>query len=261
MSLSVDDITVVNKRRVDEDEDLGIKLDNSHFDSNKVRKAEVNNVDGAFVLSNIMNKEECTSVKTCMFGDPGRVHHHKEPVFFRKWAENREEEEMKLGWRYITKSEQYSSALWERIKPFAPPTMTTTDSKHKITWSVTGLHERVRFVRYDGKHDQHFPPHLDGPWVRNDEEQSFFTVLVYLDESGLIFGDFRGGELQFYEIPVSMAQSNGPLKEITKVVPETGLCLIFPHKRMHESKPVTSGFKTLIRSDIMYKVSSREDIN
>lgn len=126
----------------------------------------------------------------------------------------------------------------------------------------------------DGQHDQHFPPHLDGPWVRSDDEQSFFTVLFYLDDSGLLFGDFRGGELYFYETPVNMAQSNGPLKEINHVVPgklswitslienkETGLCLIFPHKRMHESKPVTSGYKTLIRSDVMYKVSARTPID
>jgi hypothetical protein len=95
-----------------------------------------------------------------MFGDPNKVHHHKEPVFFRKWAADREAEERKLGTRYITNSivlylscsflppQQYSSALWDRIKPFVPPTMTTDDSKNKITWTASGLHERVRFVRY-----------------------------------------------------------------------------------------------------------------
>jgi len=138
--------------------------------------------------------------------------------------------------------------------------MTTEDSKEQMTWTVAGLHERVRFVRYDGEHNQTFPPHLDGSWVKSDEERSFFTVLVYLDESGFFFGDFRGGELYFYEIPEVMVVSNGPLTEITHVDPEAGLCLIFPHKRMHESKPVTSGFKNLIRSDVMYRITSREPL-
>lgn len=99
-------------------------------------------------------------VKNHMFADPNKVHHHKEPVFFRKWAEDREAEEKKLGTRYITQSkvkkcfsfhltfQEYSSALWERIQSFVPTTMTTEDSKNKITWTAVGLHERVRFVRY-----------------------------------------------------------------------------------------------------------------
>eukprot|EP01127_Copromyxa_protea_P013520 TRINITY_DN365_c0_g1_i2.p1 TRINITY_DN365_c0_g1~~TRINITY_DN365_c0_g1_i2.p1 ORF type:complete len:257 (-),score=47.22 TRINITY_DN365_c0_g1_i2:21-791(-) len=243
-----------------EDEQNPDIVDNIRFVAEKVEKKAVKGVDGAFVLTNTMTKEECSEVKTWMFGDPDKVHHHKEPVFFRKWAEDREAEERKLGTRYITQSKAYADALWSRIKPFCPSTMTTEDSKTRITWSAEGLHERVRFVRYDGKYDQQFPPHLDGPWIRSDEEQSFFTVLFYLDESGLIFSDFRGGELYFYETPMNMAQSNGDLVEINHVVPCPGLCLIFPHKRMHMSKPVTSGFKTLIRSDIMYKVSAREPL-
>jgi len=101
---------------------------------------------------------------------------------------------------------------------------------------------------------------LDGPWVRSAQEQSFFTVLVYLDDSGLFFSDFRGGQLYFYEIPENMATFTSELVELNRIVPEAGLCVIFPHKRMHESKPVTSGFKNLIRSDIMYKVTATEEI-
>ena len=37
----------------------------------------------------------------------------------------------------------------------------------------------------------HFGPHLDGPWVPNEEESSIFTVVIYLNS------DFKGGATSF----------------------------------------------------------------
>jgi len=53
-------------------------LDNTNFDFKKVVKEDVKGVDGAFVLRSVMTKEECLEVKSHMFGDPTRKHHHKD---------------------------------------------------------------------------------------------------------------------------------------------------------------------------------------
>jgi hypothetical protein len=47
---------------------------------------------------------------------------------------------------------------------------------------------------------------------------------LFLTVTALLFGDFRGGELYFYETPINMAQSNGPLVEINHVVPGSPSC-------------------------------------
>jgi hypothetical protein len=57
MSLGEGDVTVVNNRRLEEDEELGVSLDNTSFDSSPIRKGSVRGVDGAFVLTNTMTKE------------------------------------------------------------------------------------------------------------------------------------------------------------------------------------------------------------
>lgn len=105
MSLKEGDVSIVTARRLEEDEDLGLTLDNTNFIAKDVRKGRVHGIDGAFVLTHTMTRDECDEVKKHMFGDPNKLHHHKEPVFFRKWAEDREAEERKLGWRYITQSQ------------------------------------------------------------------------------------------------------------------------------------------------------------
>lgn len=63
MSLAVDDVSVVTSRRLEEDEDLGLTLDNAHFDRSQVRKGTVRGVDGAFVLTNCMTKEGTRHVR------------------------------------------------------------------------------------------------------------------------------------------------------------------------------------------------------
>ena len=141
--------------------------------------------------------------------------------------------------RLITYDQSLANAIWQRIKPFVPSTVT---ERGKV-FTVIGLNECWRMAKY-------FPPdcfrnHVDAYFATDDpisgkKTKSMFTVNIYMNDG------FLGGETVFH------------LKAGEKIiVPETGLCLIFrqpPSQRyLHEGLELKSGLKYLFRSDVMYQ--------
>ncbi|KAL5486913.1 hypothetical protein EMCRGX_G019453 [Ephydatia muelleri] len=84
----------------------------------------------------------------------------------------------------------------------------------------------------------HFSPHLDGPWVPNEEESSIFTVVIYLNS------DLEGGATSFL--------SEGEKVECL-VSPKAGTAVFFNHDTLHEGQPVTKSTKYIIRTEIMFR--------
>lgn len=104
------------------------------------------------------------------------------------------------------------------------------------TWheySRTGLNERLRFYRY--RNGQAFRWHRDGAFVRNNNQRSAYTVMVYLNDG------FEGGATEF-DLPGG----------ILRVVPRAGMALVFEHQLRHQGAPVESGTKYVLRTDAMY---------
>ena len=99
--------------------------------------------------------------------------------------------------------------------------------------TICGANERFRCYRY--KPGMHFAPHSDGSFVRNDQEMSFYTYLVYLND------EFEGGETTFFTKP-----------EVV-IKPVMGDALLFQHPLVHEGSTVKSGVKYVARTDIMYR--------
>lgn len=120
--------------------------------------------------------------------------------------------------------------LFEQIGPALP------QSWHD--YSRTGLNERFRFYRY--RQGQAFRWHRDGAFVRNRNQRSAFTVMVYLNEG------FEGGETQF-DLP------EGRLS----VVPRAGMALVFDHHLRHQGAPIEQGTKYVLRTDAMYMRTRR----
>ena len=121
--------------------------------------------------------------------------------------------------------------LFDRLQPFVPADI----SRMK----PVGLNERLRFYRYDRGH--YFAPHHDGSFRRNLYEFSLYTVLLYLNEG------FAGGSTDF------LNEDNSVLH---RVVPETGLALLFRHEILHTGAEVIDGTKYVLRSDVMYRIPS-----
>ena len=115
--------------------------------------------------------------------------------------------------------------LFAQARPHVPAQMRSRQ--------LVGANERFRCYRY--KPGMRFSPHADGSFERNEDEKSFYTYLVYLNE------EFEGGETKFATSP-----------ELS-IKPRTGLGLVFQHPIIHEGAEVRSGVKYVARTDLMYR--------
>lgn len=120
-----------------------------------------------------------------------------------------------------------AEALWPRIEPFVPARMGA--------YSPVGLNERFRYYRYEP--GQQFDWHRDGAFVRSDDEQSFLTLLFYLND------DCEGGTTDFMFVA----------DDEIHVVPQMGMGLVFSHPFYHRGAPVRAGKKYVLRTDVMYR--------
>lgn len=117
--------------------------------------------------------------------------------------------------------------LFERVAHYCPRTMKGR--------TICGANERLRCYKYEP--GQRFAPHYDGAFIRSDDERSFLTFMVYLND------DFEGGETDLIG-----------LREV--IQPRTGRALLFQHPILHEGRTVQRGVKYAVRSDIMYRRAS-----
>jgi prolyl 4-hydroxylase len=119
-----------------------------------------------------------------------------------------------------------AAALWARVERFA--------RVRDDAFQAVGLNERFRFYRYAP--GQFFRWHRDGAFVRDADERSRFTAMVYLND------DFEGGSTDF---------DLGD--EEVRVMPERGMVLLFEHRLRHQGAPIVRGRKYVLRTDVMYR--------
>ena len=125
--------------------------------------------------------------------------------------------------RVMVDDPERMAELWERVAEHIPETLGP--------WRAHGLNERIRVYRY--MPGQYFRSHYDGCFRRNRHEESFFTLMVYLND------DFEGGGTGF-----SRSETVEPVR---------GSSLVFLHRLKHQGHTVTSGVKYVLRTDVMYR--------
>lgn len=130
--------------------------------------------------------------------------------------------------RVIFEDEALAKTVLERILDKSPRQI------HGHT--LVCINERFRCYRY--LPGMKFAPHADGAFHRDDREQSFYSVLIYLNS------DMKGGATTFLTEP-----------EVA-IRPETGKILLFQHPILHEGSVVTEGVKYVARTDLMYRKDS-----
>lgn len=141
--------------------------------------------------------------------------------------------------RFMSDDPELASFVWERVKEFIPRTIITGSRQ----WEVDELNTRFRFCKYQGGCGHYFGPHTDGMYVLDNDHRSLLTCMLYLNGTD----DFDGGLTNFIEYKTSKLKYS--------VVPETGLCVIFPQVDLdfyHEGTRVTRGLKYILRTDVMY---------
>lgn len=171
--------------------------------------------DGIYTIPNLLTQGECQNLIAFTEG----IGYEAAPITTGGGFVMRPD--IRNNARVIVDDAQRAEALWRRVRAEAPQIL---DGRQAI-----GLNERFRFYRYDP--GERFAPHIDGPYRRENGEESLLTFMVYLN------GGFGGGETNFGEVWVT---------------PETGLGLLFDHYLLHEGAAVTSGRKYVLRSDVMY---------
>lgn len=131
--------------------------------------------------------------------------------------------EVRNNERVFYESKDLAKELFEKSKAYLVP---------KIGNSILlELNELFRFYKYEKGH--YFKGHQDGNFIRNAQEASYFTFLIYLNEN------YEGGETNFID---------------HKITPQTGTLLVFFHKLYHEGSEVTEGKKYVLRTDVMYRL-------
>jgi len=126
--------------------------------------------------------------------------------------------------RVIFDDPELARELFTRIEGAIAPTLSGM--------RAVGANERFRCYRYAP--GQRFAPHFDGAFIRDERQRSLLTLMVYLNE------DFTGGATAFHDWDV-------------RVVPRTGMALLFQHFLLHEGCELIAGTKYVLRSDVMYE--------
>ncbi|TCW78641.1 hypothetical protein C5O80_30455 [Burkholderia sp. SRS-46] len=93
-----------------------------------------------------------------------------------------------------------------------------------------------RFYRY--RPGQYFKPHRDGSY-QSGRMESLVTALFYLN-------DADGGETVLMPYGLREQWAHRPIS------PRAGDALLFEHRVWHEGKPVHSGEKYVLRTDLFY---------
>jgi prolyl 4-hydroxylase len=127
--------------------------------------------------------------------------------------------------RVIFDDPECANDLFDRVKNRVPQEI------HGMI--LSGINERLRCYEYLPGH--RFAPHSDGAFIRNEDEQSRYTYIIYLNH------EFEGGETVFLVEPE------------VRIKPRTGAGLFFQHPIIHEGAVVTSGTKYAVRTDLMYR--------
>lgn len=173
--------------------------------------------DGIFVVREVFSAAECQKFIALSEGlgyDAATINGFGGAVRFPEIRNND---------RVIWDDEVFADELWQRSRQFLPKVLNGR--------RALGLNERLRFYRYEA--GQKFAAHVDGYYRRMNGEQSLLTWMIYLNE------DFKGGATKFYATKL-------------RIVPETGMMLVFRHALLHEGTEVRSGRKYVLRSDIMF---------
>ena len=164
----------------------------------------------------------------------------EECQFYIQFAENKGFEEATIDYgthhaversirnnlRVIHDDFDWAKQLWEKLAPYKP-TIQRGDA--------IGLNERFRIYKYFPGH--RFRLHRDGRYVRNANEWSAYTFMVYLNEVE------KGGATRFIRDTFH---------------PKTGMALVFAHHLPHEGMKVEAGVKYVLRSDVMFRRNKKK---
>ena len=124
-------------------------------------------------------------------------------------------------------------------------------------WIPCGLNECIKIGRYQT--GCHFSPHIDGPWIPDENCASILTLVLYLNDSESENFPLKGGATNFLR-PSSFSHASSLIGQsqtlhevITTISPKTGRALLFRHDLLHEGAPLLEGRKFILRTEVLFR--------
>ncbi|MBL4588039.1 2OG-Fe(II) oxygenase [Candidatus Babeliales bacterium] len=194
---------------------------------------ETNKIELGYIYRHILTKDECVALikKSESYGFLSI-----EPIYARVYRGNT---------RLIAHSVGMAKVLFNRVKDQLPQKITVDGVK----WKLSGLNPRFRLCKYEK--GTRFCRHYDGCYKKSENEQSFYTFMIYFND----IPSENGGSTNI------LAESVPRGKIIQEVNPEEGLLLCFYHETLHEGAILKKGLKYMMRTDLMYtKVTGNMNI-
>jgi hypothetical protein len=158
----------------------------------------------------------------------------------------------------------FAEVLWSRLAPLLPAVRTMADDtptdwdgwRH---WRPVAVSPLLRFIRYLS--GGLLVPHYDAPFVVSAQRRTLTTLVLYLGKDDTATGGatrFLGDPQQL--LPLSERDYADwdrlarPADVAAAVQPNEGAALLFDHRILHDSEPITgTGTKTILRTDIVYE--------
>jgi len=170
--------------------------------------------------------------------------------------------------RVAVRAPEVSELIWSRIKDLIHDVHVEKGKEHLSRvgktygyeghWKPSFLNDVWRLCKY--LPGGHFAPHFDGYFVKDFNQRSMKTFMLYLNGSDDGEAGFEGGTTNFVDDSQALwkDETTGIYRAqeehiYSKIKPVAGMAIVFNHRILHEGERVTSGQKYIMRSDLMFE--------
>ena len=195
-----------------------------------------------YELENIMTNEEINILKKLQNSN------NKIQVGIDGYVKNYKSGDTCHSLRSTIYSDYIANILFERIKHLLSDIKSPYHEGNDL-FTPIGVNPAMRFIEYTN--NGLLIPHYDFPYVKNENELSLLTLVMYLtdtDDGGATryIKEYRHND---YSDLLEPALEKDVLYQCQ---PKIASGLLFPHQMLHDSQS-TKNDKIIIRTDVMYK--------
>ena len=167
--------------------------------------------------------------------------------------------------RATTISNNFASAIWDRIRPILPTFKKVTqesftDGTDTIIWRAIGINPVLRFISYANNGE--LIPHYDAGYDFQDgHRHTLMSLIIYLNDAP----KYAGGETRFIKDPQRFKnyedrnfndwmRTAKPSEVLLEVTPAAGSAILFDHRLLHDCARWNADVqRTILRTDIIFE--------
>jgi len=211
-----------------------------------VVRRDIEGLDG-FVLDGVLSHEECAALISQADGS---------------WSfwDNSEKPRVQFRNSHTVEVTHHDIAdeVWRRVAPFVNSLVDLKEDDDRFEcdiggqWHPYGINPNLLLGHY--QNGGHFAPHTDGTTVVDFNRRTFYTCLLYLNESpsGGCTKLYADKQMEKELVKDEEGRLTGDQSLVLEAVrPAAGRMLVFYHRLMHEGEPAAN--KYFIRTDVLYR--------